>query len=198
MYIRLFRNINKVTQRKLNAVSGGRYTEAMKYSSVNIKRLMARSIVKEWNIHKFSGRTRVAKPEPAEANPTMVASCTALHTRSKTESRAKRISNRVTWSQVNQIIPKKQTYDHSAIHFISCSHSKHTVKAAATRSTPSKEFMSFEAVNVERFATKKRSKNSSIGVASACRYRRGGLSVLSRGDSIKGIRQGMYLERYNY
>ena len=122
MYIRLFKNINRVTQRKLYAVSGGRYTEAMKYSSVSIKRLMARSIVMEWNIHIFSGRTRVAKPEPAEANPTIVASCTALHNRSKTESRAKRISNRVTWSHVNQIIPKKQTYDHSATSFLSCLH----------------------------------------------------------------------------
>lgn len=77
-------------------------------------RLPAKISVRDWNAQAFSSRTDVLNLDPADAKPTIAASWIALHTRSKTESRAKRTSNRVTWSQVNQMTPRNPMYAHKA------------------------------------------------------------------------------------
>lgn len=101
---------------------------------------------------------------PADAKPTIAASWIALHILSNTESLAKRMSNMATCSHVNHITPRKPMYTVKASPFV----------------------ISCVAVKVERFATKKRSKKSSMGVASAWCKNRGLPFVTRTGLAIHG------------
>jgi hypothetical protein len=80
------------------------------YCMASMSRLPARSADRAWKAQIFSSVMWVAKRDPADAKPTIVASCRALQTRSNIESRAKRISKRATCSHVNHNTPRKLTY----------------------------------------------------------------------------------------
>lgn len=138
---------------------------ASKYSIASIKRVDASSTLKERNAHLFSSSALEAKLEPAETNPIIAPSCSALQVLSNIESRANRISNSIIWSQVNHVRLRKPTYAQRAMENIRI----HLNKPNHHISSHSKLFISWVAVNVERFATRNRSKKSSIGVASECR-----------------------------
>ena len=85
------------------------------YCTASKTLLTPRRTLKDWNAQIFSSRTSTLIRVPAEANPIIVASWMALHTRSNIESRENRTSNSVTCSQVDQITPRKQTYDPKAV-----------------------------------------------------------------------------------
>lgn len=138
-----------------------------KYCVAKRSRLPARNKLSDWKAQRFSSNTwKVENRVPADAKPTIAASWIALHIRSNTESLAKRMSNKVICSQVNHITPRKPMYAIKALPLL----------------------ISCVAVNVERFATKKRSKKSSMGVASGCRKNRGFTCVSSIGLAIHGKR----------
>ncbi len=86
----------------------------MLYCIASSPRLMSNNMLMVWKARKFWSMTDGANCEPTEAKPTIVASWTTLHTRSKTESRANRTSKNATCSHVPQIMAKKPMYEKSA------------------------------------------------------------------------------------